>query len=237
MKTVLDIENLTVHYGHSVAVSGVSLTVGEGELVTLVGANGAGKTTILRTVMGLHRPTQGSIRYQGRDVAGLRPWVRSRMGVVMIPEGRRIFPELTVLENLRIGAYARTDRDGVAADLEKAYAMFPILRERAGQIGRTLSGGQQQMLAIARALVARPKLLLVDEISLGLAPILVDEVFRAVETLHREGVTIFLVEQNARKALEIADRGYVLSSGRLVLEGTAAELRANPEVKKSYLGG
>lgn len=234
---MLEIENLTVKYGHSTAVTRVSVRVEQGELVTLVGANGAGKTTILRTIMGLHRPAQGQVRYRGQDLHGVHPWTRARMGIVMIPEGRRIFPGLTVLENLKMGAYARADQAGAEEAFEQAYAMFPILRERSSQVGRTLSGGQQQMLAIARALVASPALLLVDEMSLGLAPILVDEVFRAMEELHRRGVTIFLVEQNARKALEIADRGYVLSSGRIVLEGTAAELRANPEVKKSYLGG
>jgi branched-chain amino acid transport system ATP-binding protein len=234
---MLEVQNLTVHYGPSVAVSDVSLKVEQGELVCLVGANGAGKTTILRTIMGLHRPTGGTVSYCGRQLDSVKPWVRSKMGIIMIPEGRRIFPELTVLENLKIGSYARTDRAGVEEDFEKAYAMFPILRERSSQIGRTLSGGQQQMLAIARAFVARPRLLLVDEISLGLAPILVDEVFEAIQTLHHQVVTIFLVEQNARKALQVADRGYVLSSGRVVLEGSAPELRANPEVRRSYLGG
>lgn len=237
MKAMLEVDNLVVHYGHSAALHGVSFNVNTGELVCLVGANGAGKTTILRTVMGLHRPTSGSIRYSGGNLAALKPWARSKMGIVMIPEGRRIFPELTVLENLMVGAYGRKDKTAVKEDFERAYTMFPILRERSDQIGRTLSGGQQQMLAIARALVARPALLLVDEISLGLAPILVDEVFAAIKSLHDEGVTICLVEQNARKALEVADRGYVLSSGRLVLEGSASELRANPEVRKSYLGG
>jgi len=233
---VLEIQNLHVFYGGIHALQGISLSVPEGKVVTLLGANGAGKTTTLRAIMGLVRPREGSISLNGRPLLGRRPYEIVRMGVSMAPEGRRIFPDLTVMENLLLGAYARTDTAGISRDLEFVFSLFPRLRERQNQRGGTLSGGEQQMLAVARALMAGPKLLLLDEPSLGLAPVLITEVYRAFQRLREEGRTILLVEQNARAALSLADYGYVLETGRIVAEGPCAELRESDLVKKAYLG-
>ncbi len=233
---MLEVQNLHVFYGGIHALQGVSLSVPEGKVVTLLGANGAGKTTTLRAVMGLVRPREGSISLNGRPLLGKRPYEIVRMGLSMAPEGRRIFPDLTVMENLLLGAYARTDTAGVSRDLEFVFSLFPRLRERQNQRGGTLSGGEQQMLAVARALMAGPKLLLLDEPSLGLAPVLITEMYRAFARLKEEGRTILLVEQNARAALSLADYGYVLETGRIVAEGPCVELRESDLVKKAYLG-
>ncbi|MGB9861404.1 MAG: ABC transporter ATP-binding protein [Candidatus Bipolaricaulaceae bacterium] len=233
---MLEVQDLHVFYGGIHALQGISLSVPEGKVVTLLGANGAGKTTTLRAIMGLVRPREGSISLNGRPLLGRRPYEIVRMGVSMAPEGRRIFPDLTVLENLLLGAYARTDTAGISRDLEFVFSLFPRLRERQNQRGGTLSGGEQQMLAVARALMAGPKLLLLDEPSLGLAPVLITEVYRAFQRLREEGRTILLVEQNARAALSLADYGYVLETGRIVAEGPCAELRESDLVKKAYLG-
>ena len=223
-------------YGPIRAVRDVSLEVAPGEVVALIGANGAGKTTTLRTIAGLLRPAGGSIRFAGAAVAGVRPHRLVRQGLVLVPEGRGILTRLTVLDNLLLGATARRDRSEVAADLERAYARFPRLAERRAQSAGTLSGGEQQMLAIARALMARPRLLMLDEPSLGLAPLVVREIFAAIRDLKASGVTILLVEQNARAALEIAERAYVLETGRVALSGPAAELLTSEQVIRAYLG-
>lgn len=233
---MLEVQNLHVFYGGIHALQGLSLSVPEGKVVTLLGANGAGKTTSLRAIMGLVRPREGQISLNGVSLLGKKPYEIVRMGVSMAPEGRRIFPDLTVLENLLLGAYARTDTAGVARDLEFVFSLFPRLRERQNQRGGTLSGGEQQMLAVARALMAGPKLLLLDEPSLGLAPVLITEVYRAFQRLREEGRTILLVEQNARAALSLADYGYVLETGRLVAHGPTSELRESDLVRKAYLG-
>jgi len=234
---MLEVRDIEVAYGEILALKGISFTVKEGELVTIIGANGAGKTTILRAVMGLGRCRKGAILFQGQDITHAPPHSRARLGISSVPEGRRIFPDLTVAENLLMGAYTEGDRKNISASLEEAFKLFPILRERQNQVGKTLSGGEQQMLAIARALMARPRVMLMDEVSLGLMPIYVDETFRVIEDLHRRGVTILLVEQNARKALAAADRGYVLETGEIVLSGPSRDLATNPQVKKAYLGG
>ncbi|MBI3911119.1 MAG: ABC transporter ATP-binding protein [Armatimonadetes bacterium] len=233
---MLEIENLNVYYGAIHALKGISLRVEAGEIVTLIGANGAGKSTTLRTISGLLRPRPGSIRYEQQDLTRLPPDAIVRAGICQVPEGRRIFPNLTVLENLEMGAYTRRDRRGIAADLEQVFALFPRLRERARQMGGTLSGGEQQMLAIGRALMVRPKLLLLDEPSLGLAPFLVQEIFRIIQEINQRGTTLLLVEQNAHMALGIAHRGYVLETGRVTLADTGAALLNNPEVRHAYLG-
>lgn len=233
---MLEIQNLHVFYGGIHALQGVSVSVPDGKVVTLLGANGAGKTTTLRAVMGLVRPKEGQITLDGKSLLGKRPYEIVRLGVSMAPEGRRIFPDLTVLENLLLGAYARTDTAGISQDLEFVFSLFPRLKERASQRGGTLSGGEQQMLAVARALMAGPKLLLLDEPSLGLAPVLITEVYRAFQKLREEGRTILLVEQNARAALSLADYGYVLETGRLVAQGPTQELRESELVRKAYLG-
>jgi branched-chain amino acid transport system ATP-binding protein len=233
---VLELDGVDVAYGSIHALRGVSLRVKAGELVTLIGANGAGKTTTIRSISGLLRPAAGSIRFEGQPIDAVPPEAIVARGVVQVPEGRRIFPELTVEENLRVGAYLVRDRGRVAQGFERVYALFPRLRERHRQLGSTLSGGEQQMLAFGRALMASPRLLLLDEPSLGLAPLLVEEVARVVRELKRSGLTILLVEQNARLALTLADRGYVLETGRIVLSDTSDRLLANPEVQRSYLG-
>ncbi len=233
---MLEVRNLHVFYGGIHALQGVSLSVPEGAVVTLLGANGAGKTTTLRAIMGLVRPREGTITLNGVSLIGKRPYEIVRLGLSMAPEGRRIFPDLTVLENLLLGAYARTDHDGIARDLSFVFSLFPRLKERERQRGGTLSGGEQQMLAVARALMAAPKILLLDEPSLGLAPVLITEMYRAFARLKEEGRTILLVEQNARAALSLADHGYVLETGRIVAEGPAAELRESDLVRKAYLG-
>jgi len=233
---LLEVDNISVFYGAIQALHGVSLQVEEGEIVTLIGSNGAGKSTALRAISGLIRPSAGDIRFEGRSVCSVRVDRIVGLGVSQAPEGRRVFANLTVRENLELGAYARTDTHGIAADLENAYSLFPRLKEREGQAAGTLSGGEQQMLSMGRALMAHPKLLLLDEPSLGLAPFLVRDIFRTIRDISRQGTTILLVEQNAHQALAIASRGYVLESGRIVLGDTAQALLTNELVRKAYLG-
>jgi branched-chain amino acid transport system ATP-binding protein len=232
---MLEIEDLGVAYGQRRALEGVSLSVREGEIVTLLGANGSGKSTLLRAVSGLVRPRRGRIRYRGRDLAGVSADAVVAAGIGHVPEGRDVFPDFSVRENLLVGAHTVPRRE-VAGRLAAAYAAFPVLRERAGQRAGTLSGGEQQMLAIGRALMARPRLLLLDEPSLGLAPRLVREIFRVIERINREGVTVLLVEQNARQALAVAARGYVLETGRIAVEGVSTALAADPRIRAAYLG-
>lgn len=234
---LLRVRDVDVYYGGIHALRGVSLDVTEGEIVTLIGANGAGKTTTLRTISGLLRPTAGTVAFEGRDLTRVAPHAIVAAGVAQAPEGRRIFPELTVLENLDLGTYGRKDRSGIAGDRERMLGLFPRLRERLKQTGGTLSGGEQQMLAIARALMAHPRLLMLDEPSLGLAPFLVHEIFRIIREINGQGVSILLVEQNANMALHVAHRACVLETGRIVLEGPAADIAASPEVRAAYLGG
>lgn len=234
---MLTLENVRVYYGAIQAVKGISLEVNDQELVALIGSNGAGKTTTLRTISGLFRPRSGSINYDGMDLTKMAPHQIVAAGVSQAPEGRQIFAGLTVHENLRLGGVRRSDKAEFDTDLERIFDLFPVLKERLNQSGGTLSGGEQQMLAIARALMARPRLLLLDEPSLGLAPLMVRRIFDVVSRLKSEGVTILLVEQNARKALEVADRAYVLETGLITVSGEAKELAANPEVERAYLGG
>ena len=234
---MLTLDEVCVNYGAIQAVKGISIEVRERELVALVGSNGAGKTTTLRTISGLFRPRAGRITYDGADLAQLPPHEIVARGIAQAPEGRQIFGSLTVRENLMLGATRRQDRSELVADLDRVFDLFPVLAQRLGQAGGTLSGGEQQMLAIGRALMARPRLLLLDEPSLGLAPLMVGRIFEVVARLKAEGVTILLVEQNARKALAVADRAYVLETGRVVLSGPARDLAANPEVERAYLGG
>jgi branched-chain amino acid transport system ATP-binding protein len=233
---LLAIENLTVRYGAIHALHGISITVEPGEIVTLIGANGAGKSTTLRAVSGLCKAASGRIVFDGRDLAGLPPHRILRLGLAQVPEGRGIFPNLTVDENLDLGAFARKDKAEVRVDRERVFALFPRLGERLYQRAGTLSGGEQQMLAIGRALVARPRLMLLDEPSLGLAPQLVQTIFRIIREINASGTTIFLVEQNAHMALQVAHRAYVLEVGSVVMQGDAKELAASDEVKKAYLG-
>ncbi len=232
---LLEIEGLVAGYGAITAVKGISLHLDEGEIVTLIGSNGAGKTTTLRAISGLIRPRQGEIRFAGRSLVGMKPHEIVALGVAHVPEGRGIFGTLTVKENLLLGAHRRRD-SGIAEDLERVFALFPRLRERVGQVAGTLSGGEQQMLAIGRALMARPRVLLLDEPSMGLAPFLVDAIFQTIAEIRAAGTPILLVEQNAAAALEIADRGYVLESGTIVLSGSGAELARNDNVRRAYLG-
>jgi len=234
--TLLELRDLDVHYGAIHALRGISFQVGEGEIVTLIGANGAGKTTTLRAVSGLLRSSGGTIEYRGERTAGLKPHKLVERGLSHAPEGRGIFPNLTLRENLQLGAFLRRDADGIAKDMERGFSLFPILKEREKQMAGTLSGGEQQMLAIARALMARPKLLLLDEPSLGLAPQVTETIFRIIEEINRQGVTILLVEQNAHLALGIAHHGHVLETGQVVQSGTGHELLRSPEVRKAYLG-
>ena len=232
---MLEVRDLHVYYGEIHALKGVSFTVAEGEIVTLLGNNGAGKTTTLRALSGLLAPRTGDVRLDQSSLVSIAPHDIVQKGVTHVPEGRRIFNRLTVTENLEMGAYTRSDR-GVGPDMEKVFSVFPRLKERRSQVAGTLSGGEQQMLAIGRALMARPRLLLLDEPSMGLAPVLVEQIFETVLTINKQGVTILLVEQNAAMALSIAGRGYVLETGRIALEGGAAELADNPEVRRAYLG-
>ena len=235
---LLSIENASVHYQKVAALKGVSLEVDEGSIVTIIGANGAGKSTTLRAISGLARLSGGSITFAGERIDGRPPETVVAMGIGHVPEGRRVFPELTVYENLMTGAFLRRDRAGIDADLEEVFAHFPRLKERRSQWAKTLSGGEQQMLAIGRALMGRPKLLLLDEPSMGLAPLLVQEIGRMIAALNRErGVPVVLVEQNAALALELARYAYVLETGAVALEGPAAELRTNDHVRRAYLGG
>jgi branched-chain amino acid transport system ATP-binding protein len=233
---MLKVNNLHVFYGGIHALKGISFNVLESQIVTLLGANGAGKSTTLRAISGIVKPKEGEIIFEGRNIIGLPPYEIVKLGIAMVPEGRRIFPNLTVLENLLIGAYSRRDSKGVKEDLEWIFNLFPVLRERSSQNAGTLSGGEQQMLAIGRALMSKPKLLMLDEPSLGLAPILVQQVFKAIKKLQSEGTTILLIEQNARAALHIADYGYVIETGQIVLEGPSEELINNDKVRKAYLG-
>jgi branched-chain amino acid transport system ATP-binding protein len=233
---MLEVDHVHAFYGQIEALKGISLTVEQGEIVTLIGANGAGKSTTLKTISGLLRPREGQVRLHGEDLKAYPAHKIVDQGIVQVPEGRRVFGRLTVMENLEMGAFSRTDRDGIAASMDRVLTLFPRLRERRSQVAGTLSGGEQQMLATGRALMANPKVLLMDEPSMGLAPVLVDSIFSTIEELHASGTTILLVEQNARMALQVADRGYVLQSGEIVLSGSAADLRANEMVRKAYLG-
>jgi len=232
---MLEVRDLHVYYGEIHALKGVSLSVGKGEIVTLLGNNGAGKTTTLRTLSGLLPPRGGDVRLEGESLLGVPAHEIVLRGVAHVPEGRRIFNQLTVQENLVMGAYARSD-GGIAQDLDRVFALFPRLKERRAQVGGTLSGGEQQMLAIGRALMAAPRILLLDEPSMGLAPVLVEQIFETVQDINRQGTTILLVEQNAAMALTIAQRGYVLEAGAVVLEGSARSLAENVEVRRAYLG-
>jgi len=233
---MLGLEDVHTYYGNIRALRGVSLAVESGEIVTLIGANGAGKTTTLRTILGTVRPRRGTVTFNGHRLDTLATDRIVRLGISHSPEGRRIFPRMTVLENLELGAFARRDREAIAPDLERVFALFPRLRERVAQKGGTLSGGEQQMLAIGRALMARPTLLLLDEPSMGLSPILVDTIFQIIQDINRQGTTILLVEQNARMALRVAHRGYVMQTGRLVLHDAAGALLRSDLVRKTYLG-
>ena len=233
---MLKIEDLHVHYGGIQALRGISLEVPDGRIVTLIGANGAGKSTTLRTITGLVKASSGSIQWNGQELLGKSIDKIVSSGIAMSPEGRRVFPDLTVLENLKIGAYLRTGKPEIAKDIEWVYSLFPRLQERSWQLAGTLSGGEQQMLAVGRALMSRPKLLLLDEPSLGLAPLVVQDIFTIIREINRQGVTVLLIEQNANMALKIADLAYVLETGRITLSGTGAELLANEKVKEAYLG-
>ena len=233
---LLEVDGIHTYYGNIHALKGVTISVNKGEIVTLVGGNGAGKSTTLNTICGIHKPREGEVRLDGESLNPLKPHEIVAKGISQSPEGRRIFGRLTVLENLEMGAYARSDRRGIKDDMERILAVFPRLKERQRQVGGTLSGGEQQMLAIARALMARPRLILLDEPSMGLAPILVQEIFSIIRDINQQGTTILLVEQNANMALRVAHRGYVLETGRVALQGSAQELRENPQVKAVYLG-
>ena len=237
MGTMLTINDINVFYGAIHAIKGVSLEVNEGEIVTLIGANGAGKSTILRTISGLLKPKTGSIQFEGQEIAGMPAHEIVKTGISQVPEGRRIFAEMSVLENLELGAFTRKDKDGIKADMELVFDRFPRLKERISQLAGTLSGGEQQMLAMGRALMSRPRLLLLDEPSMGLAPLLIKEIFAIIQDINKTGTTVLLVEQNANMALSIAHRAYVLETGRITLSGDAKELAASDEVRKAYLGG
>ena len=234
--SLLVLKDLHVAYGGIKAVKGIDLTVEEGELVCLIGANGAGKTTTLKAISGLIRTESGRIEYDGADIANRRAFEIARRGLALVPEGRGVFPQLTIAENLAMGAYSRDDAPGIAADTERLFGLFPRLKERARQTAGTLSGGEQQMLAIARALMSRPRLLLLDEPSMGLAPLMVEKIFEVIRGVAADGVTLLLVEQNARLALEASDRGYVLESGLVTLAGEARSLLDDPRVREAYLG-
>ena len=232
--TMLSIKDLQVHYGGIEAVKGISFDVSEGEIVTLIGANGAGKSSVLRSIAGLVKPSGGSITFCGDNITGRDSTVIVKRGITLVPEGRKIFPNLTVLENLKIGAYMRSD--DISEDIQWVYDLFPRLRERSWQAGGTLSGGEQQMLAVGRALMARPKLIMMDEPSLGLAPLVVRDIFEIIRQINRQGVSILLIEQNANMALKVADSAYVMETGCITLSGAGRELLNNEDVKKAYLG-
>lgn len=234
---MLEVKGIDVYYGAIHALKGLSLEVEEGSIVTLIGANGAGKTTTLKSISGLLRPRNGTIMFKGRDISKVPPEKIVGLGISQVPEGRRVFSTMTVLENLEMGAYLRKDKKGIESDLENVFTRFPRLKERRKQTAGTLSGGEQQMLAIGRALMARPELMLMDEPSMGLAPLLVKEIFEIIKDINARGTTILLVEQNANMALSIANRAYVIETGEIVLEGTAEQLINSEEVKKAYLGG
>jgi branched-chain amino acid transport system ATP-binding protein len=234
---MLKIENINVFYGESQALYNVSLTVKEGEFVTIIGANGAGKTTIMKALMGLIKTNSGQILYKDSNIVNIEAWNRANMGIAYVPEGRRLFPDLTVEENLRVGAYKINEQQVIKDNLKRVFDMFPRLSERQRQMANTLSGGEQQMLAIARALMSSPELILIDEVSMGLMPILVNKVFEVIKEMNNDGITILLVEQNARKALNYADRGYLLEVGKIVIDGKSDELKEKDIIKKAYLGG
>jgi branched-chain amino acid transport system ATP-binding protein len=233
---MLDVRDVEVSYGEFLALRGVSFSVREGELVTIIGANGAGKSTILKSVMGLVKCRRGEIVFQGENITSAPPHRRARLGVSLVPEGRKIFADLTVRENLLMGAYTQKDAKTLHSSMDEALQLFPVLKERSHQVGKTLSGGEQQMLAIGRALMSKPRMILMDEVSLGLMPIYVEETFKIIRQLHGQGVTILLVEQNARKALQAAERGYVLETGEIVMSDTSLNLAADPQIRKAYLG-
>jgi len=233
---LLKLDNVKTYYGNIRALKGISMEVDEGEIVCLIGANGAGKSTTLMTISGVLTPVDGDVIYQGQSIAGVRPDTIVKMGICQVPEGRMIFPILTVRENLDLGAYLRTDPNGIKEDFDRVFSLFPVLRDRQKQYGGTLSGGEQQMLAIARALMGQPKLMLLDEPSLGLAPILVDIIFNTIRRISEQGTTILLVEQNAQLALQLSNRGYVLETGEITLADISEELLNNEEVRKAYLG-
>lgn len=234
---MLKINDINVYYGNIHALKGVSLEINQGEIVTLIGANGAGKSTLLKTISGLLKPKNGEILFESEHVAGKVPQSIVKRGLSQVPEGRRVFANMSVEENLELGAYLRNDKKGIREDFEKIYQLFPRLHERRKQLSGTLSGGEQQMLAMGRALMARPKLLLLDEPSMGLAPLLVKTIFNIIEEINKTGTTILLVEQNANMALSIADRAYVIETGKIVASGTAAELSASDQIRNAYLGG
>ena len=234
--SLLEVNDIHSYYGNIHALKGVSITVNEGEIVTLIGANGAGKSSTLKSISGVLRPRQGTINFQGKNIAGTPAHQVTGLGLIQVPEGRRVFAQMTVQENLEIGAYLRNDINEIKADMEKIFELFPRLRERRRQVAGTLSGGEQQMLAMGRAMMARPHLLLLDEPSMGLAPVLVDTIFDTIERLNKAGTTILVVEQNARKALQVAHRGYVLQTGAITISGNAKDLLANPRVIEAYLG-
>lgn len=234
---MLKIDDINVYYGAIHALKGISVEVNEGQIVTLIGANGAGKSTILRTTSGLLKPKTGQITFEGKSIAGLPAHQIVTLGISQVPEGRRVFANMTVLENLELGAYIRSDKKGIQEDMENVFTKFPRLLERRTQLAGTLSGGEQQMLAMGRALMSRPRLLLLDEPSMGLAPLLVKEIFSIIKEINASGTTILLVEQNAHMALSIANKAYVLETGRIILSGDAKELAASEEVRKAYLGG
>ncbi|PKQ37921.1 MAG: ABC transporter ATP-binding protein [Actinobacteria bacterium HGW-Actinobacteria-1] len=233
---MLKVENLHTHYGQIEALKGISLEVNDGEIVTLIGANGAGKSTTLKTISGQLAPTEGTVSLDGEVVSGMLAHKVTEKGIIQVPEGRRIFPRMTVAENLEMGAFLRKDAEGIKEDLEQVFTLFPRLKERINQKGGTLSGGEQQMLAMGRGIMARPKLLMLDEPSMGLAPVVVETIFEIIERLNKEGITILLVEQNAAMALSVAHRGYVLEVGSIALEGPGKELLHNEQVRKTYLG-
>jgi len=233
---ILSLDDVHVYYGAIHALKGVSLTVNPGEIVTLIGANGAGKSTTLRAINGINKPRQGTIRFQGEDITGDAPHRIVKSGIAQSPEGRRLFPRMSVTENLEMGAFQRTDRENLAEDMDRVFTLFPRLQERRMQKAGTMSGGEQQMCAIGRALMARPKLLLLDEPSMGLAPIFVERIFETVVEVNKQGTPVLLVEQNALMALDVAERGYVMETGRIALSGPASELKTNERVRKAYLG-
>jgi branched-chain amino acid transport system ATP-binding protein len=234
--TLLKVTGLKVAYGGIQAVKGVDFEVHEGELVSLIGANGAGKTTTLKAITGIQPVAAGDIEFLGKSIKGQGAWDLAHQGLVMIPEGRGTFTRMTIVENLQMGAYTRKDESGVPEDIEKVFEIFPRLKERATQLAGTMSGGEQQMLAMGRALMAKPKVLLLDEPSMGLSPIMVDKIFEVVQTIHAQGVTMLLVEQNASRALSLADRGYVMESGEITMSGIAKDLLTDPKVRAAYLG-
>lgn len=237
MGKMLEMKDVNVYYGAIHAIKAINLEVSQGEIVTLIGANGAGKSTTLRTISGLLRPKTGTITFEGKDIAGLKAHEIVRTGISQVPEGRRIFAEMSVMENLDLGAFTRRDKEGVRSDIKRIFELFPRLEERKTQIAGTLSGGEQQMLAMGRALMSRPKLLLLDEPSMGLAPLLIKEIFNIIVDINKAGTTVLLVEQNANMALSIANRAYVLETGRITLSGDAKKLAASEDVRKAYLGG